>query len=375
MELRIHRNQLLQAATRIQGAISDRNFSQAGIRAKDGSVVVSLTDRLLAIYSQHECEVAVEGHVFIPAKLLVDMVRELAPGYVTLAQRGPVLEVIAGERDEFFMRIPTVEQPWKELVLNKNLVSADLRADALQYMIKQVDFCIAHESTRNYASVAFLHRVDEQKLRLVGSDGYRLSYADISVQLPEDFLTQGVCLSKRALQELERVSREGFENVRISFLDDQTTILAEVPNYQIYIRLSSVKYPKYQGVLPKGNLIPVDVSRPLLQTVAKRVLLAADRTYALQLCFGNSSLTLSSKTVGSSEGKESIVLQGYSGGDQELSVNGRFLADVFATIPSPEVTLKFRGKEDPIVLIPKVEPLGCASMHVLVPIHESEQTV
>ena len=375
MELKIHRNQLVQAAARIQGAISDRTFSQAGIRAEGDAVVISLTDRVLAIYSRHECEVMHTGHAFVPAKLFTDVVRELGLGPVRLRLTQSVLEVIAGEREEFHMKIPTVEQPWKELSPEPSLVRAELNSQKLQYMIDQVDFCVAHESTRNYASVAFFHKPDKGHLRIVGSDGYRLSYADIEADVPEGFLATGICLSKRALVELQRLAREGFDTVKLGLQEDQTTLVAEVPDYQIYIRLSSVKYPKYQGVLPSVQFTPVDVPRSMLQTVAKRVMLAADRTRALQLCFSNSSLTLSSKTVGSSEGKESILLTGYEGMEQELSVNGKFLTDVFATIPSDQVTLKFRGKEDPIVLVPKEEPTGCASMHVLVPIHESEQTV
>ena len=40
---------------------------------------------------------------------------------------------------------------------------------------------------------------DNDKLRLVGTDGYRLSYSEIAVQFPDLFLQNGVCLSKRAL--------------------------------------------------------------------------------------------------------------------------------------------------------------------------------
>ncbi len=83
-------------------------------------------------------------------------------------------------------------------------------------------------------------------------------------------------------------------------------------------------------------------------------------------------MTLFSKTLGSTEGKESIELNDYQGDNRELALNGRFLADVFATIPSEGVVMSFNDAEDPVTIVPQNEPEHCSSMHVLVPIRESE---
>ena len=50
---------------------------------------------------------------------------------------------------------------------------------------------------------------------------------------------------------------EGFETLRLSISDDETTLVAEVPNYQIFVRLSAVKYPNYMGVLPERKMAGV----------------------------------------------------------------------------------------------------------------------
>lgn len=375
MEIKVHRNQLNQAALRIQGAISDRNFSFAGIKATDKAVIVSISDQVIAVFSRHPCEVVEEGHTFVQAKLFTDVIRELQPGIVQLRQIGSYLEVRAGERGEFLMKIPTIEQAWQDLEVNDSVPGINIDASKLQYLINQVELCVVPESSRNYATVAYLHRQDPGSIRLVASDGFRLSYSELLADLPADFLTNGVCLSKRVLSELLRLCKEGFESVRVGIYADQSTMLVEAPDLKLYIRLSTIRYPKYQGVLPQVPLSSIVVGRTQLQTVAKRVLLASDRTRALQLCFADSSLTLSSKTVGSSEGRESIELSEYHGPELELVVNGKFLTEVFAIVPSGEITMSFRGKEQPVVFVPNEEPTGCSSMHVLVPIHESESSV
>jgi DNA polymerase III sliding clamp (beta) subunit (PCNA family) len=123
--------------------------------------------------------------------------------------------------------------------------------------------------------------------------------------------------------------------------------------------------------LPKKQPLSVGIDRSALQATTKRVLLAADKTRALQLRFSSGSLTISSKTMGSSESRENISLEGYEGEDCHLAVNGKFFSDVFTTTASDQLELKFKDEDNPIVIIPTVEPQDCQSQHVLVPIKES----
>ena len=372
MKLKIQKSELSLATARTQGAISDRSLAHIGLKATDDHLKVSVADRVLIIYSSLSANVEEQGAIFVPARLFSDVVRELPEGIVSLISEPNFLVIKAGDHNEFVMKLPRIEEKeWRDPPAISEFCSAELPTEKIQYMIDQVQLCVAQESPRNYGAVGFFHKPQSNTLRLVGTDGFRLSYSEVDVTLPEEFLDNGVCLSKRALNELQRMCGEGYETLNIFISDDQTILMAFIPGYEIFVRLSSVKYPNYQGVLPNQDLTPVEVSRPYLQSVAKRVLLAADKTRALQLCFSESSLTLSSRTLGSSEGTESIALKGYLGGDRELAVNGKFLTDVFSTIGSDEITINFKSVNDPIVLVPKKEPEQCKSMHVLVPIRET----
>lgn len=373
MRVKVEKAQLSTATSRSQGAMTERNLAQIGFRALNGHLQLMAADRVIAIYSNFDCEVLEEGTVFVPAKLFSDVVRELPEGAVELFEEASQLVLVAGEKREFTMKLPKIEdRAWQEALHFEGAVEVELPCDKLAYIIEQVQFCVVTDSPRNYGSVGYLHRPNENTLRLVGTDGYRLSYAQVELDgLSADFLKNGVCLSKRALQELDKMCSEGFPSLTLSIAPDQTTLEASVPGYQLFVRLSAVRYPNYYGVLPKNNGSAVRLQRPYLQNVAKRVLLASDKTRALQLCFSDYSLTLRSRTLGSSEGHESIALADYAEGDRELAINGKFLTDVFSTMSSDEVTINFGSDEDPVVLVPFTEPSSCHSMHVLVPIKES----
>jgi len=374
MKVTINKSLLNLATSRVQGAITERSLSQIGLMAKDNKLHAAATDRVLAVYSSLDCQVQSPGVAFVTARLFSDVVRELPEGDVRLEIQGAFLLITAGRTGEFFMKLPVIDDAnWREPPAFDTGNSAELPTGKLSYMIDQVQFCVAQESPRNYGTVGFIHRPGKESLRLVGTDGFRLSYCDVAIGMPDGFLDNGVCLSKRALGELSRMCGEGYEKIHMAISEDQTTLVARVPDYQIFVRLSAVKYPNYNGVIPDNKNSAVLVSRAQLQNVAKRVLLAADKSRALQLSFSDSSLTLSSKTMGSSESKESVHLDDYHGPKFDLAVNGKFLADVFSTVPSEKLLIQFKNVEDPIVLVPREEPSDCRSKHVLVPIRESAE--
>lgn len=374
MKLVLKKELLELAVSRMQGAITERSLAHIGLMAKGAHLHVAATDRVLAVYSSLDASVKQEGTIFVPARIFSDLIRQLPSGDIRLETSATYVVVTAGEGDEFTMKLPLIDDlVWRDAptINTKNI--AELSSSKLSYMIDQVQFCVAHESARNYGAVGFFHKTPTGQLRLVGTDGFRLSFCETDIEVPKTFLENGVCLSKRALSEIQRMCGEGFENIKVAISDDQTTLLAEVSDYRIFVRLSAVKYPNYMGVMPAASKMSgVDVSRPHMQNVARRVLLAADKTRALQLKIAEDSLTLQSRTMGSSESKESINLEGYKGPGCLISVNGKFLEDVFSTSASDQITLQFKNEEVPIVITPKNEPNGCHSKHVLVPIRENE---
>jgi len=66
---------------------------------------------------------------------------------------------------------------------------------------------------------------------VVGTDGFRLSFCELAAPMPDSFLPNGVCLSKRALTELQRMCGEGFETIKVAIAADETTLVAQVPDY------------------------------------------------------------------------------------------------------------------------------------------------
>ena len=374
MKVTIRKEHLLKTVQKVQGALAERSLAHISLKTEGDSLHIAATDRVLAIYASSPANIKTTGEAFVAAKLFSDVVKELPPEEVSLSTDGPFLFVQSLGDARFLMKVPLVTgvkwtPPPEQKQENTGL---QIPSKKLAYMLEQACFCIAQDSPRNYASVGYLHKSSNNKLCLVGTDGFRLSYCDIDFETPEDFLTKGLSLSKRALTEILKLCYESEDFIGFSVSQDATTILAEIEGCQIYILLSAVKYPNYRSVLPKKPTEIAQVSRSHLQAITRRVLLAADKTRALQLSFLKDQLKLSAKTTGSTEGSELLALAQHDNRECEVVLNGRFVMDIFSNAVCDNFSISFESEEQPIVFVPLAEPEGCSSKHVLVPIRESK---
>jgi DNA polymerase III subunit beta len=370
-KVQINRNLLNLATSRAQGAMADRSQAQIGLCAENDRLHVTSADQSIAIYTDMEAVVEGSGFVFLPAKLFSDIVRELPEGKVRLEVEQSLMVFRAGPKNEFLMKTPIIPNTqWRAQPTLSYENSTVLPVAKLSYMIDQIDSCVAVDCPRNFGQVAYLHKVGTAKdtLRMVGTDSFRLSYCDIRMSMPDKFLKNPIALSKRSLGELSRFASEGFEHIKLSVSDDDSTLIAEVPNYMIFLRLSTIKYPNYQSVIPDMKNPGILVNRDHVQGVARRILLASDKGRVLQLSFSDSSLTLSSKNTAHSEGREKVHVDGYHGPKCDLIVSGKYLTDIFGATVSEKLAVQFKDNEDPMVLMPYGEPADCRTKHVLIPI-------
>lgn len=374
MKVILHKSSLLKVVQRIQGALSEKSLAHISLKACKNRLQVSAADRIMAIYAFCDVKVQSEGEAFIAAKLFSDIVKELPQEEISLCSDEAFLLIRSLGPTSFLMKVPKITGlSWpKPPEVEENSVRLQIPSKKLAYMLEQACYCVAQESPRNYASVGFLHKVSNKELRLVGTDGFRLSYCSIDFDMPDNFLTKGLSLSKRALTELLKLCYESQDALSFSISQNTTTALAEIEDCKIYILLSAVKYPNYRSVLPKKLTKKAKISRSTMQAVTRRVLLAADKTRALQLSFLNSQLKLSSRTLGSTEGHENIEITGYNGEDCQLALNGKFLTDIFSTAASDTIVISFASEEQPVAFVAQEEPAGCVSQHILVPIRESK---
>ncbi|MDD9950521.1 MAG: DNA polymerase III subunit beta, partial [Zetaproteobacteria bacterium] len=348
-----------------------------GIRAHEDTIQFAAADKVLTIYSSCYGKVTCQGEAYLPPKLLVDIIKELPPGKVELSSEQGWLKITAGTHRQCEMKLPFVdEQSWPQKPARDHFAALPpLDAATLSYLVEQVMICVNHESSVRYSTVAFIHSPAPGLLRMVGTDGFRLSYAETALDVSDSSITQGLCLSKRSLLEILRVCAEGFETIALGVSTDGHTIRMEVQGCEVYIRVSTVSFPSYQTAIPEAQPNKVTLPKAELQSMVKRVLLTSNRHRTVMLQFAPQELQISATNAGNSEGKETLALAEQQLESTQVSFKGKYLLDICSvSVNSHELSMEYLNGSAPVILRPCNGPNNSSAIHVLVPMHEQGQS-
>ena len=208
-----------------------------------------------------------DGVAVLPAKLAVDIVRNLEPGSVEVDTAGD-RPSIRGGRSEFFLNaIPADEYPNPA---EPDGESVTLQSGHLAEGLRQVVGAASNDESRPILTGVLL-AAEEQGLRLVSTDSYRLAFRDLPGTA---VLEQGqqVLVPSRSLQELTRALADD---------DEVTLVLAEqmvsfsVGDFHLSTRLIKGDFPDYQKLIPTDMPNVLTVERQALQDAIRRVRLMA----------------------------------------------------------------------------------------------------
>jgi DNA polymerase-3 subunit beta len=305
------------------------------IETGDGSAALAATDAELALRSSTEVEVERPGKVLLPARLLMEIVRALEGQKVTLDHRPDKGHVaVSSERAEFHIRtLPADDFP---RLPEAGDGAMELAGDVFSQTIERVAKAASRDETRPVLT-GILVSTEEGRLRMVATDSYRLSVKETALDngVPAEFQAN---IPARTLQEAGRLVREtGTEQVTVAAQDNQ--IVFGIGRVLLSSRLIDGQFPNYERLLPDSFEHEIEVSRPELAGVVRRVGLMAQRNSPLRMRFDEGTLTVSAQTPDIGEATESIPVN-YQGEQLEIGFNPAFLQDGLESVESDDVLFK-----------------------------------
>jgi DNA polymerase-3 subunit beta len=283
-----------------------------------------------------EADVEQPGVVLLPARLLVDILRAVEGESVSLEQRPEASEVtISSERATFSLRTLLADD-FPRLPESPAEEGVELPAKAVAATIERVAKAASRDETRPVLT-GVLVSVDEDGLRMVATDSYRLSVKETPLE-GEGLEAFQANVPARALQELSRVTAEvGADSVRIAARDNQ--VVFGVERMTLSSRLIDGQFPNYRQLLPETYEHELRVSREELSSVVRRISILAQRTAPLRLRFEGGAVTLSAQTPDVGEASETVPVN-YEGEPLEIGFNPQFLQDGLDSVHSDELVIK-----------------------------------
>jgi DNA polymerase III subunit beta len=327
----------LQTVTRVA---STRSAIQAlsGVQlAASGSICeLRATDTDVSLRVPLEADVAREGTVVLPARLLLDIVRALPAPSVSIELRATEhdVELISGNAT-FHVRtlhaedFPPFPEPDPES-------SVSLPAAAFVETALKVAGSASRDETRPVLT-GILVSASDSEVRMVATDSYRLSVKETKLETP---LSQSfeVNVPARALQELARIASHA-EDEALSVSVRQNQVVFVLGRVILSSRLIDGQFPNYRQLLPESFEHELRVSGSELRDVVRRISLLAQKNAPLRLAFAAGELTVSAQTPDVGEAQEALPLS-FQGEPLEIGFNPEFLRDGLDAIEEGDVVLK-----------------------------------
>jgi DNA polymerase III subunit beta len=325
----------LQVVSRVA---STRSAVQAlsGVQiAADDSVELRATDMEVALRVPLEAEIERPGTVVLPARLLVDVVRQLPSGEVSLELRPAEqdVEVVAGTA-RFHIRtlrsedFPPLPEPGGDQIVT-------MPAPAFTETITRVARSASRDETRPILT-GILVSAGGEELRMVATDSYRLSVKEtrLDAALAEGFEAN---VPARALEELGRLVRDDVDDIRIGVRANQ--VVFEVDGLALSSRLIDGQFPNYRQLLPEAYEHELTVNREEFLEVVRRISLMAQKNAPLRLSFSEGEVSISAQTPDVGEASEPMPIP-FAGEPFEIGFNPDFLLAGLESAGSADVVLK-----------------------------------
>jgi DNA polymerase III subunit beta len=340
VKISLERDVLLAQLQTVSRVASTRSAIQAlsGVQLSAGQDGCELraTDMDVGLRVPLEAEVAREGTVVLPARLMLDVVRSLPAAAVTLELRSAEqdVELVSGNA-RFHIRtlrgddFPPFPEPEPD-------TAVEVPADAFVSTAQKVAGSASRDETRPVLT-GILVSASERELRMVATDSYRLSVKETTLESP---LSSGfeVNVPARALQELGRLVGHG-EAEALSISVRQNQVLFTLGRVILSSRLIDGQFPNYRQLLPETVEHELRLASAELTDVVRRISLLAQKNAPLRLSFAEGSLNVSAQTPDVGEASEAIPVP-FHGEAFEIGFNPEFLRDGLESVESEELVLK-----------------------------------
>jgi DNA polymerase III subunit beta len=360
MKITATRQALLDALLVVSRAVSARAALQAlsGILITvEGDARLRATDMELGLDVGLEAEIEGSGAVVLPGRLLVEVVRSLPDGPVTLALREAErdVEITAGSSRfhlrtfsaDDFPRFPEAEGD-----------PIELPAEALQETINRVARAASRDEARPVLT-GVLVTTEGDQLTMVATDSYRLAVKRTKLEAAVDNGLEAN-VPARALRELARlIDAAGDQSLQVWLTRNQA--LFRVGTVSLSSRLIDGQFPNHRQLLPESYEHEVKLPRTEFLEVTRRVSQLAQRNAALRLSFSEGELVVSAETPDLGDAREGLPAP-YSGEVLEIGFNPEFVRDGLESIDADEVVLKLISPLRPGLL----EPAGSDDFSYLV---------
>lgn len=314
----------------------------------DGTLSVTASDLQTSMMTELEVEAKEDGSIAIPAKILLETLRNLPEQPVTFSIDDSTYSIeinsdngrykLAGENATDFPKVPAVSDGY----------SVNLSSDVLARALNNTIFATSNDELRPAMTGVFV-KLDETNTTFVATDSHRLiRYRRVDVASD---MGHSMIIPRKALNLLKTTLPQ--ENTSVSVEFNASNAFFDFNNVKMICRLIDERYPDYENVIPVDNNNVMSIGRGELLSSLKRIAIYANKTtYQVRLKLTGSELQISAEDLDfSNEANERLSCE-HDGEDIEIGFNAKFLIEMLGNIEADKVTLRLSAPNRAGILLP-----------------------
>jgi len=350
----VDRKSLLKAITIVENAVTENKIREVlsgiYIETHEGKAILRGTDLELSINTEIEAQIEEEGKIVIKHKLIEEFLKQISDEKITLIEENGKLVIKASSTNTEFSLYDSENFPVQSKL--ENGVEYVFEKEKLLNDIENVKIS-ASPNPENLAVNCIRMEIEEDKLKLISSDTYRLTYIEEDLddaQKGKENLSLSVPL--KTIDGLIKIMKL-IDEENITVKSDGSKVFFQFSNVEILTRTIDLQFPDYKSILNNSqhNKKILLNTKDFLSVLRRTAIFVRDNKEAKNggiFNFANNKLLLTGTSENAQIKEEIVTIQ--EGGDLKISLNVRFLLDYISTIEGKVTVLELLNNKSSVIV-------------------------
>ncbi len=354
MKFIIKKEDVVDVLSKVQGLTGRKSnlaiTSNVLLSASTAGITLMATDLETGFEGVYPATQIKDGSIAINSRKLYEIVKDFPSDDINISEvENRWIEIgnkniefhIVGMNPEDFPDIPRID----------DISFFEIESDIFKEMIEKSLVIGASDDKRAHIIGVFFEKItngSDTYLRMVSTDGSRLSTVDHACRPDSDFMTEnGIIIPKKGLNEVVKFLDSG-GMVQIALKDNN--FIVRKNQETIIIRLLEGDFPKYKDIIVKGEANEIVLNKQMFLMMLKRMSILSSENYkGVIFNFINNKLIITSTNPDIGESKEDMDIQ-FSGDPIEVAFNPRYFIDTLNVIEDDNVVLNILNEERPCII-------------------------
>ncbi|MAV26333.1 MAG: DNA polymerase III subunit beta [Gammaproteobacteria bacterium] len=349
MKISINRETLLKPLQQVAGVVERRQtlpvLSNVLMRVKGNQLSMTGTDLEVEMQGNVEANIEDTGEITVPARKLMDIVRQLPDGSdVSFSLNEQRLQIVSGRFKSNLSTLPASDFPTVDTSEVESTVKVP--GTAFKQLLDRTAFAMAQQDVRYFLN-GMLIELSGDGVRVVATDGHRLATSVLSMDQGVSEVNQ-VIIPRKGILELQRMLSEEEGDVEISLGSNH--MRAQASQMTLTTKLVDGKFPDYNRVIPKNGNKVISAEREVLrQALSRTAILSNEKFRGIRLNISDEQIQLSANNPEREEAEELVSVE-YSGADLEIGFNVGYLLDALGVAEGKNVKVTLNDANSPALI-------------------------